>query len=270
MTNNLNIKQKLNLLGLTDKQTEIYLLLLKQGATSLLQLSRLSAINRTTIYRVVEDLKKINLIEEILDDRGVKVKAVKPENLQLLLAQKETELTNLKTNLPGLINDLSAIKDQPSQSTQVIYFRGLNGLKQLLWNILKAKGESVGYGYADWNQSIGREFAEKLRAERVKRKIYDREIQNDDQAGPMSDWTKIKDYNQIYQARYLPRKIIDIKHDTYIYNDVFAFYYFTGGEMFGIEIHNAEIAKTQKQIFEVLWKIAKPYSPVDSSNRRLK
>ena len=258
MTNNLDIKQKLSLLGLTDKQTEIYLLLLKQGVTSLLQLSRLSSINRTTIYRVVEDLKKVNLIEEILDDRGIKVKAVQPENLQLLLNQKETELTNLKTNLPGLISGLSAIKDQPSQSTEVVYFRGQNGLRQLLWNVLKAKGESVGYGYADWNQSVGKEFAEKLRTERVKRKIYDREIQNTDQAGPISTWTKVKNYSQVYQARFLSSKIINIKHDTYIYNDVFAFFNFYQGEMFGIEIHNSEIAKTQKQIFEVLWKIAKP------------
>jgi len=257
MMNKLDLKQKLNLLGLTDNQAEIYLLLLKQGLTSLLELSRRTTINRTTIYRIVEDLKQLNLVEEVLDDRGAKVKAVQPENLQLLLTQKETELTGLKNNLSDLINDLSAIKDQPSPSTQVVYFRGQSGLKQLLWNILKTKGESVGYGYADWNQSVGKEFAEKLRAERVKRQIFDREIQNTDQAGPMSEWTKIKDYGQVYQARFLPRKIIDIKHDTYIYNDVFAFFNFIGDELFGIEIHNQEIAKTQKQIFEVLWKIGK-------------
>lgn len=130
-------------------------------------------------------------------------------------------------------------------------------MKQLLWNILKAKGESVGYGYADWNQSVSQEFAEKLRQERVSRKIYDREIQNTDQAGSMNSWTRIKDYDQVYQARYIPKSVIDIKHDTYIYNDVFAFFNFYQGGVFGIEIHNAEIAKTQKQIFEVLWKLAK-------------
>lgn len=257
MVNNMNLKEKLSLLGLSDKQGEIYLLLLKQGITSLLDLSRRTTINRTTIYRIVEDLKKLNLVEEVVDDRGAKVKPVPPENLRLLLTKKETELDNLKNNLPGLITDLSAIKDQPIKSTQVVYFRGVNGLKQLLWNILKAKGESVGYGYADWNKSVGKEFAEKLRAERVKRKIYDREIQNTDQADPMSSWTQIKDYHQVYQARYLPRKTIDIKHDTYIYNDVFTFFNFYQDELFGIEIHNSEIAKTQKQIFEVLWQKAK-------------
>lgn len=254
----MDLKQKLSLLGLTDNQAEIYLLLLKQGLTSLLELSRQTTINRTTIYRIVEDLKQLNLVEEILDDRGAKIKAVTPENLQLLLAKKETELAGLKNNLPGLISDLSAISDQPAPSTQVVYFRGQSGLKQLLWNVLKAKGESVGYGYADWNQSVGREFAEKLRLERTKRKIFDREIQNEDAFEPMSNWTSIKDYAQVYQCRFLDKKIVDIKHDTYIYNDVFAFYHFTGDELFGLEIHNPEITKTQKQIFEVLWKLAKP------------
>jgi sugar-specific transcriptional regulator TrmB len=258
MVNNFDIKEKLSLLGLNDKQAEIYLLLLKHGQTSLLELSRLSSINRTTIYRIVEDLKKLNLVEEVLDTRGAKVKAVSPANLQLLLTKKQAEVKTITDNLHSLIQELSAIKDSPSPTTQVVYFRGQSGLKQLLWNILKAKGESVGYGYADWNVSVGREFAEKLRAERVKRKIYDREIQNTDQAGPMSSWTKIKNYDQVYQARFLPRKTIDIKHDTYIYNDVFAFFSFAGGELFGIEIHNVEIAKTQKQIFKVLWKLAKP------------
>ena len=106
-------------------------------------------------------------------------------------------------------------------------------------------------------KSVGRDFAEKLRAERVKRKLSDREIQNTDQAGSMSNWTSVKNYGQVYQARFLPRKVIDIKHDTYIYNNVFAFFNFAGGELFGLEIHNAEIAKTQKQIFEVLWQMAK-------------
>ena len=253
----MELKQKLNLLGLTDKQAEIYLLLLKGGLTTPLELSRQTTINRTTIYRILEELQKLNLIEDVLDSRGIKIKAVKPENLSLLLTQKESELNQLKSSLPGLIGDLSAIKDQPVAATQVVYFRGASGLKQLLWNILKAKDESVGYGYADWNESVGREFAEKLRAEHVKRKICDREIQNTDQAGPISSWTQIKDYDQVYQARYLPRKIIDIKHDTYIYNDVFAFFHFYQGELFGLEIHNAEIAKTQKQIFEVLWKMGK-------------
>ena len=129
--------------------------------------------------------------------------------------------------------------------------------KQIKDAVAKRYGDVAADPDGDFNFPVGREFAEKLRAERVKRQIYDREIQNTDQAGPMSDWTNVKNYDQIYQCRLLDKKIVDIKHDTYIYNDVFVFFYFIKNEMFGIEIHNAEIAKTQKQIFEVLWKLAK-------------
>lgn len=257
MVNKLNLKQKLNLLGLTDNQAEIYLLLLKQGLTSLLELSRRTNINRTTIYRIVEDLKKLNLAEEVLDDRGTKVKAVNPENLEFIIANKEAELTNLKSNLSDLITNLSAIKDQPVKSTQVVYFHGQSGLKQLLWNCVKAGADLVGYGYADWNASVGKEFAEKLRAEIIKQGRHSREIQNDDQIDPKKTYTSLADYRRHHEARGIPKSLIEIKHDTYIYNDVFAFYYFIGDELFGLEIHNQEIAKTQKQIFEVLWKLAK-------------
>ena len=255
MMNKIDIKQKLNLLGLSDKQAEIYLLLLKQGITSLLGLSRRTTINRTTIYRIVEDLKKLNLVEEVVDDRGTKVKAVKPENLQLLLTQKETELNLLKNHLPDLISVLSAIKDKPSPSTQVVYFRGLTGLKQLLWNTLKAKTGVVGYGFKDWNVGVGKEFAEKIRQEYINRNIKSLELLNT--LDQNQSFTDLNNYKQVYEGRMIPGSVVEIKHDTYIYNDVFAFYHFYQEELFGIEIHNAEIAKTQKQIFEVLWKLGK-------------
>lgn len=65
------------------------------------------------------------------------------------------------------------------------------------------------------------------------------------------------EYTNVYEHRAIDPKIIDIKHDTYIYGDVFAYYYHYQGELFGVEIHNAEIAKTEKQMFEILWKMAK-------------
>ncbi|EKD96520.1 MAG: hypothetical protein ACD_24C00009G0001 [uncultured bacterium] len=42
-----------------------------------------------------------------------------------------------------------------------------------------------------------------------------------------------------------------------IYNDVLALYNWHKGEVFGVEIYNDKITAMQKQIFEVLWKMAK-------------
>ena len=257
MMNKSDLTEKLNLLGLTDKEVKIYLTLLKRGELTPLELSRATEINRSTIYRILERLKELGLTEEVLDQHRIKARATKPEKLELLITQKQTELDQIKKEIPGIVEQLSVIKDTPSTATKVVYFRGKKGLQQMLWNVLKAKDEHLGYGYADWNASVGRDFAEKLRQEMINRKIYSKEIQNIDQEAAMETWTEIKDYSKFYEGRFLPKDLVEIKHDLYIYNDVFAFYHFYEGELFGVEIHNKEIAKTQRQIFEVLWKQAK-------------
>ena len=238
--------------GLNSKQILLYLTLLKRGRLTNLEIARNSGINRTTVYRYLEELKEIGLVEEVLDEHTTYAQAVDPTRLQLIIEQKEADLNKLKLSLPLLINELSVLKETEIPSTKVVYFPGKKGLQQLLWNTLKSKEEKVGLGYLNWNDGVGIEFAEKLREEYAIRKIYAKEISNDfDTDVP---YTYIKEYlEKYYQYRVIPREKLEIKHDTYIYNDVFAFYHIYKGELFGVEIHNAEIAKTQKQMFDILW-----------------
>ncbi len=256
MMNSSDLTKKLSLLGLNNKQSQIYLELLKGDTLTPLELSRASKINRSTIYRVLEELKELGLVEELLDQHRIKARAVNPEKLELLISQKESELKKIKESLPETVSQLSAIQGQPSAGTKVAYFKGKKGLQQMMWNVLKAKEEHLGFGYSDWNEWLGESFAEKLRQEVVDRNILSREIQNEESVSKISTYTKVANYEEFYECRSLTKSLIEINHDTYIYNDVFAFSYFYKGELFGVEIHNKEIAKTQKQIFEVMWKIA--------------
>ncbi len=256
MMNKTALEEKLISFGLTLRQADIYLSLLEKGIQSPLELSRLTNINRTTLYRELEELKEKGLIEEIVEEHRIRFSASDPKNLELLLTKKETELQKLKIDLPSVLSQLPPTT-LTSPTTRIVSFRGKSGLQQLLWNVLKAEKEHIGYGYTDWNESVGREFAEKLRQECVDRNISSREIQNST-AINYQPYTDNKIYQtKFYSCRYISPKTLDIKHDTYIYNDVFAFCSFYQGELFGVEIHNAEIAKTQKQIFEILWKMAK-------------
>ena len=258
MMNNLDIINQLKNLGLSDKEAQVYLVLLQKGLLTPLELSRLTKINRTTIYRILEKLKEIGVAEEVLDQKSTKFQAGAPEKLEILLTKKEAELSKLREIIPNLITNLSVTPDTTPSPTKVIYYRGKSGLQQLLWNTLKAAGktEVVGYGYSDWNESIGKAFAEKIRREYVNREIYSKEILNT--VDKEKKYTDISPYvRQFYEGRYLPKSKIEINHDTYIYNNIFAFHHFFKGDLFGIEIHNPEIAKTQRQIFYLLWKIAK-------------
>ncbi len=245
--------------GLSPEEQEVYLALLKQPQATPLALSRATSINRTTLYRVLEALSEKGLIEEIMDYKSKSYRAAPPEQLNLLLSKKESEVESLREQLPKLIATLREVSPPPSSPTRVLYFKGISGLRQLLYNTLRAKDEVVGYGYGSWNDGVGRRFAEKIRREYVEKNIASREILNAIDA--LGSYTSISGYfNGVYHHRKIQSKILTITHDTYIYNDVFAFYHITGGQLFGVEIHNEAIATTQKQIFEILWKQASPAS----------
>lgn len=148
MMNKTALGEKLASFGLTIRQSNIYLSLLEKGIQSPLELSKITNINRTTLYRDLEQLKEIGLVEEIVDTNRTRFSGSDPQNLEFLLTKKETELQKLKLDLPNILSQLpSSIIGSPN--TRIISFRGKTGLQQLLWNVLKAEKEHVGYGYTD-------------------------------------------------------------------------------------------------------------------------
>jgi len=258
MVNKIDIVQQLISFGLDRRESETYLVLLQKGNLTPLVLSRETGINRTTLYRVLDKLVALGLIKEVLDYKSSSFAANPPDSLKILYAQKEIELKDTQERLDGLVKDLSALPKDTGGPTKVLYYQEVSGLRQLLWNTLQAKDEVVGFGYGDWNKGVGRKFAEKIRVEYVEQKVHGKELLNEGQLDKELSFTNNKEYlSKYYEHRIIPRKTLSINHDTYIYNDVFAFYHIFRGELFGVEIHNAGIARTQKQIFNILWKQAK-------------
>lgn len=243
--------------GLSKTEQEVYIHLLQRGRLTPLVLSRELDINRTTLYRILDSLSQKGLVSETLEHKSRRYEANNPSNLSLIVTQKQVELDTIKSELPTITQRLSHITAASDPSTRVLYFKGRSGLRQLLYNTLQAATEVVGYGYGNWNNGVGKQFAEKVRREYVDRHIRSREILNhSDRTG----WyTNVPGYfNNIYTHRAISKTILPITHDTYIYNDVFSFYHMVRGELFGVEIRNASIADTQRHIFDILWRLSKP------------
>jgi len=252
MVNTLLI-QVIKQIGLTAKHALVYEKLLNKPSATPLSMARETELNRSSLYRYLEDLRAKGLVELVLGDKSSQYKA-NPEGLNQYLASEEARVESLKATVPSLVNEL--IRNETIPGSEVKYYQGVEGLKQMLWNVVSTKGESMGFGYLDWNSSVGKAYAEKLRQKMMESGTSSREILNivDDQFS----YTDLrKNYTKVYEHRAIDPKILEIKHDTYIYGDVFAYYYHYQGEYFGVEIHNSEIARTEKQVFEILWKMAK-------------
>lgn len=259
MMNKLDLVEQLSGFGLDTREAEVYLVLLSKGSLTPLVLSRETGINRTTLYRILENLEKLGLVKEVLGYKSTSYEASSGQNLANLISQKEIELNKLQKDFPTILAHLQSLPVEITGPTKILYYHGISGLRQLLWNTLSAQKQVVGFGYGDWNKGIGKVYAERLRQLYVERQIVGREILNEGQIDKSLSFTQNKEYlNHYYVHRIMSRRKLEINHDTYIYNDVFAFYHTYEGELFGVEIHNGEIAKTQRQIFNILWHIALP------------
>lgn len=251
------IKDFLLKLGISNEETAIYLILSQRGILTPLEIARATSINRTKVYRLLERMKEKGLVEEIIDVFRKKAKAAGIEHLALLVKEQEEKAAFLTTQLPTISNLLRGNTSLSQPGTKVLFYRGKEGIRQQIWNTLRTKEEAVGYTYRPVAELIGDYYYE-WRNEWIKRKLFFRDIINPDyllyKKGVTDSLTHPADS---FATRIIPPKILLINHQIDIYNEVVSYYNWYEGEIFGVEIYNQKIAIMQKQLFEIVWKLAK-------------
>ncbi|MFZ2025641.1 MAG: helix-turn-helix domain-containing protein [Microgenomates group bacterium] len=250
------LSTQLEQFGLDEIEVQIYLNLLETGAKTPLDLSRETNINRTKIYRYLDRLKAKKLVEEVNSGRGMHLKASDPENLQILLLEKEHQITSQKELLPGLLQELTKIPNTQQSFFEMKQYHGDDGLKQMLWNWSSAKKEILLYGYQTMNEIVGRKFAEMLREEQVKKKITVYEIEEEIDQGNFTGkftYTDVQNWGKYYTPRYVDPKLLKIRQYTGIYNNTVCIMNWDHGVKVGVEIINEVYASMQKQLFWNTW-----------------
>lgn len=253
--NKSQIVQNLSVLGLSTDEAELYYFLLKNGPQTPLVLSRKIDINRSKIYRITEKLKLKKLIEESDTTWGKMIGASHPEYLKLYV-EKETEAARIKQQLINpVVERLSSLIKSPATSFEVKYYRGTEGIKQQYWNFLSAKTDILIFGYRTRNEIVGKKFAEKSRAEHVLRKVKIYEIANP-QAPQFYDYTSVPHWKDYYQEKIIPEKLLKIRHQICIYDNMVSIINWYKGDKLGVEIENKYLADTQRQMFWHFWELA--------------
>ncbi len=117
-------------IGMTENEAKIYLTLLSLGATTILKLSNVSEIKRTTAYAVVESLKQKGLVK--VEVKGFKKLfiAEKPEKLEVMM---ELRRKRMKELLP----EFQAIENLKEGESFIKYYDGLEAVKGVYEEILK-------------------------------------------------------------------------------------------------------------------------------------
>jgi sugar-specific transcriptional regulator TrmB len=246
-------------LGLEAEIADLYLALHAYGPQTISDLARNANIERTRVYRLLETITETGLIEVETHYKRSILKAAPVSNLQILLSKKEEDLRTLQSELPS-VQQAVLEQQQKTHTTQVQYYRGIEGLKQMFWNETKSTTENLSILYENMQNRTNSAFFERWVRELNRRQITTRGIVGEHFLKTQKDWYKQKDNERLayWGAHYISPAIFTITHSTVIYNDIVAYYNWREGNIFGIEIHNQEIANAQRQFFELLWQQSMP------------
>ena len=243
-------------------EAKIYVFLVNREPQTVLQIAKSLNLPRTSIYDHIQVLIARSLVERIMKYKSQEFRAYPIDILENMIDQEKTRVEKLTDSLTALKNSLSAVADLFVPQTQVRYFHGASGIRQMMWNALSAKKENIGYSVMGRREVVGEKFLKRFLEEFGKRNLLDRVLINPVKEtltyvsdGNLSINGKLANFERI---RSIDKDILTITGDTTIYNNIFSVMYWKKGEIVGVEIENPELVAMQKSMFEILWKLAKP------------
>lgn len=253
LNNKYSVLSKLKALGLTEEEARIYQELL-EGPSTHLKLARATSINRTKIYRIVDQLEKRSLINVRSDDRGTFLIASDPSTLEIELVAQEDSLKSQRQAFVSLLPLLESMQKDDSGDFAVHTYEGEEGFRQMLWHELKARGELLLFGAGTLSDLVvTNEYWKQNYRQRIRESGYDVRVM----ANP-GDIQKVLDKeNGDYKSRIVPADTLPLENQITIYNDTVAIYCWrVKGKKTGVEIVNKGLADTMRSTFELYWRAA--------------
>lgn len=250
-----NILAKLHKFGLSTDEAKVYVELLREPSTHL-KLSHVTGVNRTKVYRIIADLEKKSLVSRRTDDRGTFLTASDPSALEVRLVSQEERIKQQRSTLTQLLPSLKALTTDTSRAFVVQTYEGIDGLKQMVWHELKAKGEIVSFGGQTIEDIIhDRRWAEKHRGLTVEAGYKVRDLLNPNVDLPT--FTNNAEFMKNYSYRQVSSEQIFFNEQTVIYNDTVSIYHWRENKKVGVEIISKTYANMMRSIFEHYWELAK-------------
>jgi len=251
----MNIFKTFVSLGFDSEEALILSFLTRYDKQSVLQISRGTGIERTKIYRIID-----NLLREgyVVQSKGVKKHVYSIGSVLKFSERKDSEIRKLQSLKDGWMEFLGFINKRGVNSgTDVRFYRGKDGIKQVLWNELSAK-EILSFTYRNLQDVVGDRWFKKLAVETDRRGIIVKDLRTLQYKVFDEKLNRPRILFKGDEIRYLPPEFEDFYLAVDVYNDVVALYDWRNDEVFAVEIQNENFAKFFRMIFYRFWNQAKP------------
>jgi len=238
-------------IGLTENEIKIYLTLLKTGLSTAYDLGKKAGIYRVHVYDKLEQLMDKGLVTHVY--RGAKkyFQATHPSKIKQYIEDKKRALDAEEQAVNALLPELEALSKLPREDTFVEVFKGVEGLKYFLKDIIKAKQEVLITGIDD------QKYQEALP---VFMKQYFRDLKNNNIKERVITIKKEgvflfeKESAPTTEYRFLVEKQFN-PTNTFVYGNKVVIVTW-GTPVTAVMIKNQAIAETYQNHFEHLWNLA--------------
>ena len=125
-------------IGLSDKEIEVYLALLENGANSVRDLAGFVGLNRGTVYDTLKSLQEKGLVSYYHQETKQKFVAEDADKLIKLASSEEEKIKKVKEKLRGLIPELESLQAKGGNRPTTKFYEGKKGIKFILEEVLNS------------------------------------------------------------------------------------------------------------------------------------
>lgn len=242
--------QELKKLNLSEKEARVYLALLELGPSTPYRIAKKSRLKRPTAYVIAEELVEKGLIVQMAGEKQKMYIACSPEDY---VEEVESRVKDARKIVPELL----ALQRKKSDKPNILYFEGLEGLKQAHEYKLKDFIGKEIVGFLARAKNIDPELNTEVffpwNENRAKNNISMRGFTVDDPK--LHSYKKYFGKEKMFDMKFIPEKS---------YSADCSFEAFEGGVRIVIMkskqaliIESGEVSLAMKQIFELLWQKTK-------------
>lgn len=252
-------------LGLNENEQEVYLAVLKAGKIAPNEVAKTTSINRTTVYSIAKKLGKMGLMTQDLGQKINYLVATSPEKLVSVFEREEKRLAEKKKAAKELVKELGSLVSTKHYSVPRIRFVEEADLKTHLYEAYPRWEESVlsfgniWWGYQDdsftANYMAWLLWAVKNGSASIEIRSFFNDIPLEHEMGASFPMRKMK---------IMPK---GIAFDTsyWVAGDYILMAQTKTHPHYLVEIHDAVLARNQRELFKALWQLA----PTQSFSNKL-
>lgn len=246
-------------LGLTDKETALLLICMKQPEATVDLLAARSGIKRPTIYYVMQTLVQKGLISEMRDNGRLKFHATSVKGLQQFTQREANRISSYGEQIAKLRNLFPTSTADTLDRASIEQFTGVEGIKAAVEKALYSRErEWLIVAPASYNNFFGqfdKEYWNYFNTTRRQRKIKARSLWEYEKK--LSRQIGVQDMI-MRKPRYLPKELSGIFRSIMIVFDDKVLFVTSIGEKTAVVISSKELSAMMRAFFEGLWLGSRP------------